>query len=61
MLFGLGVLGGLPWFNGGLNFGGIDLNGHIGDLPDANKPMIIDGIEYPKDSISVTQTTFNST
>lgn len=65
MLFGLGVLGGLGGL-GGLNwFNGIDPNIdpniHIGDLEGATNPIIIDDIEYPKDSISVTQTIINST
>ena len=80
MLFGLGVIGGLPSLGlpgfglPGINLPNIDLpdidgpdinlpniNGpSIGDL-DIRTPMLIDGIEYPRDSITVTQSVINST
>lgn len=64
MLFGLGVLGGLPKF--GLpgfslpdwklpGFGGIS----IGDLETDGKPVAIDGVDYPADSITITKSIVN--
>ena len=76
MLFGLGVIGSLPSFGlpgfslPSINLPdidlpkipGIDLNGiSIGDLEADGKPVAIDGIDYPQDSITVSTRVINYT
>ena len=59
MLFGLGVIGGLPGFNFGLP--SIPIGTSIGDLETDGKPVAVGDIEYPSDSITVQTAIINNT